>query len=115
MKLPLHIGIDDTDSVKGGCTTYIAAILVEKLQKVGYFSDYPNLIRLNPNVPWKTRGNAALSLRIILDEELINGVVGDIIDLVEDMSQLDHPRTDPGLVFLVGDVPLEVTTFSNKV
>ncbi|MDH5495599.1 MAG: DNA-binding protein, partial [Candidatus Bathyarchaeota archaeon] len=60
----LHIGFDDTDSPRGGCTTYIAALLVEKLQKLGAtFNDYPNLIRLNPNVPWKTRGNGALCLR----------------------------------------------------
>ena len=60
----LHIGFDDTDSPNGGCTTYIAAILVKKFKNLGfYFSDYPNLIRLNPNVPWKTRGNGAICLR----------------------------------------------------
>jgi len=48
----LHIGFDDTDSPKGGCTTYIAALLVEKLSIMSVsFMDYPNLIRLNPNVP----------------------------------------------------------------
>ena len=65
----LHIGIDDTDSPRGGCTTYIAALLVEKLSNMGAtFIDYPNLIRLNPNVPWKTRGNGALCLRIKCDD-----------------------------------------------
>ena len=57
----MHIGLDDTDSTRKGCTTYVAALLVEKLQKLdANFIDYPNLIRLNPNVPWKTRGNGAL-------------------------------------------------------
>ncbi len=60
----MHIGLDDTDSTKGGCTTYLAALLVEELGKFHVeFTDYPGLIRLNPNVPWKTRGNGALCLR----------------------------------------------------
>lgn len=64
----MHIGLDDTDSTRKGCTTYVAALLVEKLQKLGAnFIDYPSLIRLNPNVPWKTRGNGALCLRIQYD------------------------------------------------
>lgn len=114
MRFPLHIGIDDTDSIKGGCTTYIAAMLVEKLHKAVQFIDYPNLIRLNPNVPWKTRGNAALSLRINIDEDLIEEVISRVIDLVEEMSLLDHPRTDPGIVFLVGDVPPEFKSFAHR-
>ena len=36
MNIPLHIGIDDTDSIKAGCTTYIAAVLVEKLSRVAH-------------------------------------------------------------------------------
>ena len=28
----MHIGLDDTDSTKGGCTTYLAALLIEKLE-----------------------------------------------------------------------------------
>ena len=68
----LHIGFDDTDSPNGGCTTYIAAILVEKLSGMGVsFMDYPNLIRLNPNVPWKTRGNGALCLRLVCPENIV--------------------------------------------
>ncbi|WP_455284279.1 hypothetical protein, partial [[Eubacterium] cellulosolvens] len=64
----IHIGIDDTDSLAGGCTTRIAADLVFSLAKKGAtFLDHPNLIRLNPNVPWKTRGNGAVCLRIESD------------------------------------------------
>jgi len=67
----MHIGIDDTDSTRNGCTTYIAALLVEKIEKLkARLIDYPNLIRLNPNVPWKTRGNGALCLRFKFKEEL---------------------------------------------
>ena len=61
----LNIGIDDTDSPKGMCTTYLAFKIVDylKKQKVD-FLDYPKLIRFNPNIPWKTRGNGAVSLKI---------------------------------------------------
>ena len=113
MNVSLHIGFDDTDSIAGGCTTYIAALLVEFLG-AETFLDYPNLIRLNPNVPWKTRGNAALSLRVSIDEQHINDVIEQVIDTVEDHSQLDCPRTDPGIVFLVGPVPHELTVFARR-
>jgi tRNA(Ile2)-agmatinylcytidine synthase len=70
-KTRIQVGIDDTDSTRGGCTTYIVAVLVERLEKLGAaFFDYPYLVRLNPNVPWKTRGNGALSLRVECEEKL---------------------------------------------
>ena len=62
----LHIGFDDTDSINGRCTTHlsflIARILIKKFNVE--FIDFPLLIRLNPNVPLKTRGNGAVCLRI---------------------------------------------------
>ena len=62
----IHVGIDDTDSRGGQCTTYIASKIISKL--INYeFIDYPNLVRLNPNVPWKTKGNAAVCFRFHAD------------------------------------------------
>ncbi|HEX16860.1 MAG TPA: DUF1743 domain-containing protein, partial [Thermoplasmatales archaeon] len=59
------IGIDDTDSKKGGCTTYVAYRLIDRLLDEGYsLIGFPRLVRLNPNIPWKTRGNGAVSFRI---------------------------------------------------
>ena len=53
----IHIGFDDTDSPKGMCTTYLAYRLINLLKKEHVnFLDFPNLIRFNPNIPWKTRG-----------------------------------------------------------
>lgn len=70
-KQRMHIGFDDTDSIRKGCTTYVAALLVEELEKLGVtLVDYPSLVRLNPNVPWKTRGNGALCLRNEYDKAL---------------------------------------------
>ena len=61
----IWIGIDDTDSRKGGCTTHLAWKLVENLNKHDLdIIGYPRLVRLNPNIPWKTRGNGAVSIRI---------------------------------------------------
>jgi len=114
--ITLHIGIDDTDSPRMGCTTYIAALLVEKLSKLGVkFLDYPNLVRLNPNVPWKTRGNGALCLRTIFDESLIDDVIETTIDTVEKNSDLKYEGTDPGAVFFPGSqIPKEVKAFSKQ-
>ncbi|MFQ6120645.1 MAG: hypothetical protein ACE5KE_12285, partial [Methanosarcinales archaeon] len=33
--MKLHIGIDDTDSPEGGCTTYIGAIIIDILKEKG--------------------------------------------------------------------------------
>jgi tRNA(Ile2)-agmatinylcytidine synthase len=110
----LHIGLDDTDSPSKGCTTYIAALLAERLIKLGVeFVDYPNLVRLNPNVPWKTRGNGALSLRVRCCEELIENVKETVLNLVEEHSEFDCAGTDPGVVFFSGEtIPPEVKTFA---
>lgn len=111
----MHIGFDDTDSPKMGCTTYIAALLVMKLHRIGaYFTDYPNLIRLNPNVPWKTRGNGALCLRIRCNEELVEEILETTIDTVEKNADLSYAGTDPGIVFLFNNIPDELRTFAKR-
>jgi len=112
----IHIGFDDTDSPRGGCTTYIAALLVEKLEKIGVeFIDYPNLVRLNPNVPWKTRGNGALCLRIKCKETLVDKVKETVIDVVEENSDLAYKGTDPGIVFVSrARVPKEIQEFAKN-
>ena len=90
MSVSLHIGLDDTDSPAGGCTTYIAALLVEKLIGLGCtFIDYPNLIRLNPNVPWKTRGNGALCLRIMCQEDKTPAIEEILFKTVLEESEMN--------------------------
>ncbi|XHH10053.1 MAG: DUF1743 domain-containing protein [Candidatus Bathyarchaeia archaeon] len=112
----MHIGFDDTDSTKGGCTTYLAAVLVEKLAQMHVqFTDYPTLIRLNPNVPWKTRGNGALCLRFRYPAEQEDAIKQLTLDLWEQHSHVNNKGTDPGIVFYVGEtVPEEFTTFSRR-
>ena len=112
----MHIGLDDTDSTKGGCTTYLTAVLIEKLKKFNVkFIDYPGLIRLNPNVPWKTRGNGALCLRFTYNPEFEEQIKETATALWEAHSAVKEKGTDPGIVFYKGDVvPEELTAFSKK-
>ena len=87
------------------CTTYVASLLVEKLHRIGVsFVDYPNLVRLNPNVPWKTRGNGALCLRFKCTEEQIEDIRQIAVDIVEENSDLDYEGTEPGMVFFFGKI-----------
>lgn len=62
----VSIGIDSTDSAdQGGCTTYSALRLMRRLESHGAaVFQFPRLIRLNPNVPWKTRGNGAVAFTL---------------------------------------------------
>jgi tRNA(Ile2)-agmatinylcytidine synthase len=55
------LAFDDTDSPDGMCTTYLAAVMLDELSDMDLLG-WPRLVRLNPNVPWKTRGNAAVCL-----------------------------------------------------
>jgi tRNA(Ile2)-agmatinylcytidine synthase len=58
------IGIDDTDSPRGGCTTFTLTEVIRAAAENGFdLLGEPRLTRLNPNIPYKTRGNASLSAR----------------------------------------------------
>ena len=87
------IGIDDTDSIKGMCTTYLAALLYEQLGA----RKYPRLIRLNPNIPYKTRGNGAVSLEVDGNSTKIKR---EVLDIVSEYSHTNDKKTNPGVVFL---------------
>lgn len=113
--MKLHIGIDDTDSPRGGCTTYIGAILVQKLESLGArFVDYPNLIRLNPNVPWKTRGNGSICLRIESTQDLRQKIEEEVLLAVEQNSDLRNENTDPGIVVYQGEISSAFRDFSTR-
>ena len=57
------LAFDDTDSPEGMCTTYLATLVLEELSDHDLIG-LPRLVRLNPNIPWKTRGNAAICLSL---------------------------------------------------
>ena len=115
MKVEFHIGIDDTDSPRGGCTTYTMSLLSEKLQCNGLeYEGYPCLVRLNPNVPWKTRGNAATALHLNIPENRMGEVREAAIKIVKETSDISQPNTDPAIVFLKGPVPSSLKEFYSR-
>ncbi len=115
MQTQFHIGIDDTDSRFGGCTTYTAALIFEKILERNISPiDFPWLVRLNPNIPWKTRGNGALGIHLRVNQHEIGAVRGLVIDTVRSTSDPTIPATDPSAVFLQGPVPEELQRFSSK-
>ena len=108
----LNIGFDDTDSPTGMCTTFLAYKIVDLLQKQKTeFLDFPKLIRFNPNIPWKTRGNGAVSLKIKTNQP--SKIKKQIKNLVSKYSDTKN-GANPGLVFFESDlIPSEFTKFSN--
>ncbi len=108
----LHVGFDDTDSPKGMCTTFLAYKIVESLKKEKIeFLDFPRLIRFNPNIPWKTRGNGAVSFRIkTTNPKKIKDKIKNFVQRYSDTKN----GANPGLVFFENSsIPSEFIEFSN--
>ena len=107
----LNIGFDDTDSPKGMCTTFLAYKIVDLLKKQETeFLDFPKLIRFNPNIHWKTRGNGAVSLQIRTKNP--SKIKNQIKKLVEKYSDIKN-GANPGLVFYESKkIPEQFTRFS---
>jgi tRNA(Ile2)-agmatinylcytidine synthase len=120
LAIPIYIGIDDTDSVKGMCTTYLATELIKEFSDLDLIGN-PRLVRLNPNVPWKTRGNGALALHLgkgqgkkkkigeISGKSIVCFLTGrstppseDHFErasrVLENLAMFDDPKTNPGIV-----------------
>ena len=108
----LHIGIDDTDSPDGMCTTYLASQIINRLKDNGIeLLDYPRLIRLNPFARFKTRGNGGVSFRIKNDDNAILAreiVLGE----VEKLSMFDCDNTNPGVIFYEGRITSEMEDYA---
>lgn len=111
------------------CTTYLA------LELIKYFKDYdligfPKLVRLNPNIPWKTRGNAAICLRFgkgygekyligkIKNKEYfgyengksinIEDAKNRIMEIIESNAHFDCENTNPAFVISTNKFSREV-------
>ena len=113
-KIKLHVGIDDTDSAEGMCTTYLTCIILNKLDEIGIKPlDYPRLIRLNPFARYKTRGNGALSFVIELNNrDEVNKVEKIVLDNVEKYSMFDGVNTNPGVVFYEGEITQKMRDYA---
>lgn len=92
------VGIDDTDSSRGYCTTYLAYRIAMDLSLGVRVLPYPRLVRLNPNVPFKTRGNAAVCLKIETEDPDV--AFESISRKVTEFSDVEG-GANSGMVFLV--------------
>ncbi|WP_407355269.1 DUF1743 domain-containing protein [Methanolobus sp. WCC5] len=95
------IGIDDTDSREGMCTTYLCALLRDELSSFAKAVSDPMLVRLNPTIPYKTRGNASVALLVECREP--EKVMEHVTRRVATMSCLDNENTNPGVVFITDE------------
>ncbi|MFB6166245.1 MAG: DUF1743 domain-containing protein [Haloarculaceae archaeon] len=90
------VGLDDTDSrTRGMCTTYAAALLGERVRAAGGRVERLLLVRLNPAVEHKTRGNAALAVHCDLAADRAFDLA---VDLVGGLAETEDPHTNPGVV-----------------
>ncbi len=108
----LHIGIDDTDSPDGMCTTYLASQIINEFKANGIeLVDYPRLIRLNPFARFKTRGNGGVSLKILNDDnaDLARQIV---LSKVKKLSMFDCDNTNPGVIFYDGEITKEMQDYA---
>ncbi|MHA1770811.1 MAG: TiaS agmantine-binding domain-containing protein [Candidatus Thorarchaeota archaeon] len=113
MSHEFHLGLDDIDSPRGGCTTHFASILIERLSEWPLeWLDYPNLIRLNPNIPYRTRGNGAIALRFRTDQSVAEDVVELVTKMIPEYIEKDYPNTNPGAVLIAGEPPGAVQRLS---
>jgi tRNA(Ile2)-agmatinylcytidine synthase len=108
------IGIDDTDSrAEGMCTTYVAHRLAENLERAGGTVERVLLVRLNPAVEHKTRGNAALAVHCDTDPVQARERATDVLSL----AATDDEQTNPGVVVAGGPpetVPERVAAFTQR-
>jgi tRNA(Ile2)-agmatinylcytidine synthase len=102
--MELHIGIDDTDSTSGMCTTYLGALLADKLAEFSSVIE-SKLVRLNPNIEYKTRGNAGVALKIKTSKPGIAKKL--VLNAVEKYAVFEDENTNPGVVFFEGEIPNE--------
>ncbi len=102
----MWLGLDDTDSLLGGCTTQVFHKLLENIPCE---HGQPRLTRLWPFADRRTRGNAALSVELYCDENIVNWLDNywndNILPLKGEIGFSKHSErkqypADPGMVLL---------------
>ena len=103
------LGLDDTDHIGGGCTTHTLFELIQQLPKK-YVVSSQRLVRLYPFAKQRTRGNAAVAVRIEGDDytDLLlhlnywwNEKIAPLKGKLTQSKQYSRPQspTDPGMVW----------------
>lgn len=117
-KSTFWIGLDDTDSLAGGCTTSTFHDLLQSLGETVLVLNV-RLVRLWPFAPRRTRGNAAVCAQVEVDnitqfiddinvfwEQNILPLQGSVQDS-HHSPRMQHPA-DPGLVIFTEQPPEEL-------
>ena len=95
------------------CTTYLGYRIAVAMRARGdEIAPYPRLIRLNPNVPWRTRGNGAVGITVLTRDAV--GARREIEEMVRRHSETAN-GANPGLAFLEsGSVPDALSEFARE-
>jgi len=111
------LGLDDTDSLTEGCTTYSFHLLLESLPRsVTVLS--PRLVRLWPFAQHRTRGNAAVAVELLVEDEaellhhLEDFWLNHLLPIKGKISPSEHDDrvqypADPGMVWFSSKQPTE--------
>jgi len=111
----IHVGLDDIDSPKGGCTTHFASMLVKYLtDESAEWKDYPRLVRLNPGIPYRTRGNGAVALQFLFGANRISELLEHIEQMIHDYVDETYPNTNPGVVVIAEEIPADIQSLSQQ-
>ena len=102
--IDMWLGLDDTDSLEGGCTTLV---FHELLNSLPCEHGEPRLTRLWPFAAQRTRGNASLSVELFTDDSIVEWLDNywhqNILPLKGKISESSHSLrkqhpSDPGMV-----------------
>lgn len=106
------LGLDDTDSLSGGCTTEVFYRILSELPNYVEIKGLPRLVRLYPFAKRRTRGNAAVCAEINVKpehkkdwigflehiwDEKISKFSGDVLE--SNHNDREQFPSDPGLVW----------------
>jgi len=111
----LHVGVDSVDSWRGGCTThFIFEVLRDVADRLDVkLLDYPLLVRLNPNIPWRTRGNGAVCLRLKVRSNEVEAFER-LLELKLKSYTDGFYDCDPVVALLYGELHSDFSSFYEK-
>ena len=112
--IEFSIGLDDTDSLQGMCTTYLGTKIFFHLVKTETLIEicqFPYLIRHNPNVPNRTKGNGSVVIKGKIDTGMISWLQTTVLMLFNNYAQIQDENTNPGLVIWYGAITKELMKF----
>lgn len=105
------LGLDDTDHLNGGCTTWAMQQVLQRLPDGAARVGDVRLVRLYPAAPHRTRGNAALAVEVDVTieadawREWLEGVWQDVVAPLAGQRSASHhsarpqAESDPGMVW----------------